>query len=75
LDKDEALFFALMKFGRLCPDALFMGKPKPEIEQKEGRWMVKVRHYHDVSGKQAVEHTYWYRIRENKDDAEYECNK
>ena len=51
-----------------------MGKPRPEIEQKEGRWVVKVRHYHNVSGKQAIEHTYWYRIRENKDDAEYECN-
>jgi len=75
LDKDEALFYALLKFGRLCPDASFVGKPTPEIEQKDGRWVVKINHYHNVSGKQATQHTYWYRIIENRDDAEYECNK
>ena len=75
LDKDEALFYALLKFGRLCPDALFKEKPNPEIEEKQGWWMVRVTHYHDVSGKHAVEHTYWYRIRESRDDAEYQCNK
>ena len=75
MDEDEALFYAILKLGRLCPDALFMGKPRPEIEQEEGCWVVKVRHYHNVSGKQAIEHIYWYKIRENVDDAEYECNR
>ena len=75
MDKDEALFYALLKFGRLCPDALFIGKPAPDIEKKEGQWVVKIKHYHDVSGKHAIQHTYWYRVRESRDDAEYECKK
>jgi hypothetical protein len=75
LDKDEALFYALLKFGRLCPDAMFMDKPRPEIEEKTGQWVVKIKHYHNVSGKHAIQHTYWYKINENRDDAEYECRK
>lgn len=73
MDKDDAVFYALLKFGRVCPDASFVGRPKAETEQRQGLWIVKVRHYHNVLGKQGKEHTFRYWIKVNKDEAEFGC--
>jgi len=73
LDKDAAVFYPLLKFGRVCPDASFVGKPTAETEEQQGVWIVKVRHYHNLLGKQAKEYTYHYWIKDNKDEAEFGC--
>jgi hypothetical protein len=72
LEAKEVIFYAMFKMGRVCPDAIF-DQLRPDAKKDGDYWIITVAHHHNIQGKPAKEHIFRYRIKEDKDDAEFSC--
>ena len=73
LEKDDAVFYALLKMGHQCPQAL---TPHPNsLSKKIGNaWLVEVEHDHNDLGKHG-KYTFWYKIVDDPKKAEWGCRQ
>jgi hypothetical protein len=75
LNSDDAKYFAALKMGRVCPNALFMNN-KFDIKsaQHGSGWLVTIKHYHPDK-KPATEYVFSCTIEDSPKNAECECKE
>jgi hypothetical protein len=73
LEKDDAVFYALLRMGHECPRAIVL-HPNPLAKKTENVWLVEVEHSHNDLGKHG-QYTFWYKIVDDPEKAEARCRE
>jgi len=73
LEKNDAVFYALLKMGHECTHAI-VPHPNPLSKKIKDTWVVEVEHDHNDLGKHG-QYTFWYKIVEDPKRAEWGCRQ
>ena len=73
MEKADAVFYALLKMGNQCPQAI-TPHPNPLSKKIESTWLVEVEHAHNDLGKHG-DYTFWYKIVDDPKRAEWGCRQ
>ena len=70
MNKEDAIFYAILKMGHQCPQAIIPDPNPLWISKKiESAWLVQIEHAHNDLGKDG-EYTFWYQIVDDPKKAE-----
>jgi hypothetical protein len=73
LEKDDAIFYALLRMGHECTQAI-ISHPNPLSKKNENEWLIEVEHGHNDLGKHG-QYTFCYKTRDDPNTAVCECRK
>jgi len=73
LNKDDAIFYALLRMGHECAHAI-IPHPNPLSKKIESGWLIEVEHGHNDLGKHG-QYTFCYKIVDDPETAVGECRK
>ncbi|MGD0175404.1 MAG: hypothetical protein ABSC50_01080 [Candidatus Bathyarchaeia archaeon] len=73
MEKDDAIFYALLRMGHECTHAI-IPHPNPLSKKIENEWLIEVEHDHNDLGKHG-QYTFCYKIRDDPKTAVGKCRK